>query len=239
MARLIVALDLPTLTQCVDLVEKLSSFDVIFKVGYEAYYGFGPALLDRLEARGVDVFLDLKFHDIPRTAAAAMLAIMRPGIKIVTVHASGGEEMMRYVVEAAEDIARQRELPTPAIFGVTILTSISELTLPELGFTGGAGENVVRLAALARNAGCAGVVCSSHEATDLKAFFGHDFQALCPGIRPAGAANTDQQRVATPAAAIAAGADYLVVGRPITESLDPFAATQAILNEMASAALCS
>jgi len=138
------------------------------------------------------------------------------------------------VVEAAEAASRERGLPEPAVFGVTILTSISPLSLPELGFTGGMGENVVRLAALARNAGCAGVVCSPLEATDLKAFFGHEFLALCPGIRPAGAAREDQQRVATPAQAIAAGADYLVVGRPITESQDPYAVAAGILDEMRS-----
>ena len=232
MPRLIIALDVPTLAQATEFVEMLVPLNVIFKVGYEAFYGFGSALLDVLESHGADVFLDLKFHDIPRTAAAAMYAVMRPGISIVTVHATGGEEMMRQVVDAAQAAAQEKQVAVPAIFGVTILTSISELTLPELGFTGGPGENVVRLAALARNAGCTGVVCSPHEASDLKAFFGHEFQALCPGIRPGGAARGDQQRVATPAQAIAAGADYLVVGRPITEARDPYAAAQAILGQL-------
>ena len=145
--RLIVALDTPTLSQALHLVEQLLPLGVIFKVGYEAYYAFGPALLNEIEACGAELFLDLKLHDIPRTAAAAMRAIMRPGLGIVTVHAMGGFEMMRAVVEAAEIVAQERSLRVPAIFGVTILTSIAEITLPELGFMGGVGENVVRLAA--------------------------------------------------------------------------------------------
>ena len=235
MSRLIVALDFPDISQAISLVDALSDFELIFKVGYEAYYRYGHELLAYLAERRLDIFLDLKFHDIPRTAAAAMRAVMRPGIRIITVHAGGGEEMMRHVVEVAAEAARELDLPVPLIFGVTILTSIAELSLPELGFTGGMGENVVRLAALARNAGCAGVVCSPHEASDLKAFFGHDFQALCPGIRPRGSASEDQQRVATPSQAIAAGADYLVVGRPITGAVDPAGVVRAILEEMRSA----
>jgi orotidine-5'-phosphate decarboxylase len=234
MSRLIIALDVPTLNKARSLVEMLSPLDVIFKVGYEAYYGFGPALLDVLEACNAEIFLDLKLHDIPRTAAAAMHSLLRPRISIVTVHAAGGEEMMRSVVEAAETYAVEHGIKPAAIFGVTILTSIAPIQLEEMGFTGGMGENVVRLAALARNAGCAGVVCSTLEAGELKNFFGHEFMALCPGIRPIGSAPGDQQRVATPAQAVAAGVDYLVVGRPITEAADPYAVARAVLDEMRS-----
>jgi orotidine-5'-phosphate decarboxylase len=231
-SRLIVALDVPALDQARRLVETLAPLGVIFKVGYEAYYGFGAALLEVLEAGSAEVCLDLKFHDIPRTAAAAMRAVMHPGLAIVTVHASGGEEMMRAVVDAAREVASERRLPEAAVFGVTLLTSISPSALEELGWTGGVGENIVRLAALARNAGCSGVVCSPLEAAELKTFFGSEFMALCPGIRPLGAAREDQQRVATPAQAVAAGADYLVVGRPVTMAADPYAAARSILDEM-------
>jgi orotidine-5'-phosphate decarboxylase len=181
------------------------------------------------------MMLDLKLHDIPRTVAAAVRALVRPPIEILTVHAQGGESMLRAAVEEADEAARAKGMAAPKVFAVTILTSIPELELPELGLTGGMGENVVRLAALARNAGCAGVVCSPREATDLKAFFGSDFAALCPGIRPTGSSAGDQQRITTPAQAIEAGADYLVVGRPITGASDPVAATRAILQEMQEA----
>ena len=231
-SRLIVALDVPTLEQARRLVEALAPLGVLFKVGYEAYYGFGAALLEVLDSRNAEVCLDLKFHDIPRTAAAAMRAVMRPGLSIVTVHASGGEEMMRAVVDAAREVASELRLPEAAVFGVTLLTSISPLALEELGWTGGMGENVVRLAALSRNAGCAGVVSSALEAAELKTFFGSEFMVLAPGIRPAGAASDDQQRVATPAQAVAAGVDYLVVGRPVTTAADPYAAARSILEEM-------
>jgi orotidine-5'-phosphate decarboxylase len=236
MSRLIIALDVPSFDKARALVEALAPLGVIFKVGYEAFYGFGSALFEVLEASKAEVFLDLKLHDIPRTAAAAMRSLLRPCVSIVTVHAGGGEGMMRSVVEAAEVYAQEHGTSPAAVFGVTILTSIAPIDLEEMGFTGGMGENVVRLAALARNSGCAGVVCSTLEAAELKGFFGHEFMTLCPGIRPAGTDPGDQQRVATPAQAVAAGVDYLVVGRPITEAADPRAVANAILAEMRSSA---
>jgi orotidine-5'-phosphate decarboxylase len=141
--------------------------------------------------------------------------------------------MLLAAVAGAEARASQLGIEVPKIFAVTLLTSIAPEDLPELGLLGGPGENVMRLAALARDARCAGVVCSAHEVADLKSFFGHDFEALCPGIRPAGADRGDQKRVATPRSAIEAGADYLVVGRPIVEAPDPAAAASAILRDMA------
>jgi orotidine-5'-phosphate decarboxylase len=231
-AKLIVAVDVPALAQARALVARLAPLDVIFKIGYEALYGYGAELAGDLGASGRAYFLDAKLHDIPRTAAAAMRALVRPGAAIVTVHALGGAEMMRAAVEAGNERAAELGIAAPEVFAVTLLTSIAPEDLRELGLAGGPGENVIRLAALARDAGCAGVVCSPAEAPDLKAFFGAGFAALCPGIRPSGTVHGDQKRTATPRAAVAAGADYLVVGRPITEAPDPLAAARAILEEM-------
>jgi orotidine-5'-phosphate decarboxylase len=234
--RLIVALDVPSLDDALRLVERLRGLDVIYKVGYEPLFGYGEALRRELESAGVNVFIDAKLHDIPRTVGAAVRELVRPGVGILTVHALGGHEMMSAAVEGANEAAAALGIATPGIFAVTILTSIAPEELNELGLQGGPGENVMRLAALARDARCAGVVCSAHEAKDLKGYFGADFAALCPGIRPAGGAHGDQKRVATPRSAIENGADYLVVGRPITEAPDPAAAARAILDEMADAA---
>ena len=230
--KLIVALDVADLASADRLATELAPLGVWFKVGYEALFAYGDAVRARLEALDANVFLDAKLHDIPRTVEAAVRALVRPGVRILTVHAIGGDAMLQAAVHAAGDRAAELGIAPPAIFAVTILTSIAPEDLNELGLIGGPGENVMRLAALARDARCAGVVCSAHEVADLKAFFGHDFAALCPGIRPTGAGHGDQRRVATPQSAIAAGADYLVVGRPITQAADPVAAARAILAEM-------
>jgi orotidine-5'-phosphate decarboxylase len=160
---------------------------------------------------------------------------VRPGVRIITVHALGGNDMLQAAVGAAGERSREMGIEAPKIFAVTLLTSIAAEELGELGLHGGLGENVMRLAALARDARCTGVVCSPHEARDLKAYFGSDFQTLCPGIRPAGHSHGDQKRVATPQVAIEAGADYLVVGRPIVQAADPVAAAREILGEMDAA----
>jgi len=233
--RLIVALDVDSFAKATALVDLLTPLNVTFKVGYEALFGFGEALRAHLEAAGAEVFIDAKLHDIPRTVAAAVRALVRPGVRLLTVHALGGDDMMREAVATAEHQADVLGIEVPKVFAVTILTSIARETLPELGLTGGPGENVVRLAALARDARCAGVVCAASEVRDLKSYFGADFSALCPGIRPLGAAHDDQRRIATPREAVVAGADYLVVGRPIVESRDPRAAAQAVLDEIQAA----
>jgi orotidine-5'-phosphate decarboxylase len=230
--RLVVALDVPTLERAERLVDALSGVDVTFKVGYEALYAYGAPLLDRLAAQGARYMLDVKLHDIPRTVHAAVHALVRPGVALLTVHALGGAEMLAAAVEAAEERAAELGVPAPGILAVTILTSIAPEELNELGLIGGPGENAIRLAALARDARCHGVVCSVAEVADLKGFFGADFAALCPGIRPGGAAHGDQKRIATPRDARLAGADYVVVGRPIVEDADPAAAARAILAEL-------
>ncbi len=236
MSQLIVALDVPGAEEAERLIDELYELDVIFKVGMEAAYGYGHRIFPYLESRDVRYFTDLKLHDIPRTVGAAIRQLVRPGAHIINVHALGGDEMMRAAVENANARADELGLSRPHIFAVTILTSHGVADLGELGLTGGPGENAIRLAALARDAGCSGVVCSAHEVADLKSFFGHDFLTLTPGIRPFGASHGDQKRVMTPAMAVAAGADYLVVGRPITEAPNPLDAAKAILKEMQSPA---
>ncbi len=233
--ELIVALDVPAYEAAIALARELRSFGVLFKIGHEALFGYGDRLRDEFEKLGIAYFLDAKLHDIPRTVAAGVRALVRPGVAIVNVHALGGHEMMLAAVEASQSRAEQLGIAAPAIFAVTLLTSHGAADLGELGLNGGPGENVMRLAALARDAQCAGVVCSPHEVRDLKAYFGADFEALCPGIRPLGDAHADQKRVATPAEAVQAGADYVVVGRSITQAREPAAATAAILAEMAEA----
>ncbi len=232
MAQLIVALDVPSAERAEELVDKLYELDLILKVGLEALCGYPQRILSYCEARDVRIFVDAKLHDIPRTVGAAMAQLVRPNVHIVNVHAIGGLEMMRAAVDSANERAGELGAEPPHVLAVTLLTSIAPEDLNELGFQGGPGENAIRLAALARDAGCSGVICSAHEVRDLKRFFGDDFLTLTPGIRPAGSAHADQKRVTTPAQAVAAGADYLVVGRPIVEAADPVAAAKAILEEM-------
>ncbi|MGC1379728.1 MAG: orotidine-5'-phosphate decarboxylase [Candidatus Baltobacteraceae bacterium] len=232
-AQLIVALDVPSADEAERLVDQLYELDVIVKIGLEALFGYPERILSYCEARDVRTFVDAKLHDIPRTAAAAAAQLVRPNVHLMNVHALGGLEMMRAAVEAVGERAEQIGMTPPHVFAVTLLTSIGAEDLNELGFHGGPGENAIRLAALARDVGCSGVVCSAHEVRDLKRFFGDDFLTLTPGIRPVGSAHADQKRVTTPAEAVAAGTDYLVVGRPIVEAADPVAATKAILEEMA------
>lgn len=232
MPQLIVALDLPSAGEAEALVDRLYELDVIVKIGLESLYGYPERIRSYCEARDVRTFVDAKLHDIPRTVGAAMAHLVRPNVHIVNVHALGGLEMMRAAVDAAGERAAQLGIQPPHVFAVTLLTSIAPEDLNELGLQGGPGENAIRLAALARDAGCSGVVCSAHEVRDLKRFFGDDFLTLTPGIRPTGSAHADQKRVTTPAEAAAAGADYIVVGRPIVEAADPVAAAASIIEEM-------
>ena len=232
MAQLIVALDVADADEAERLIDRLYELDVIVKIGLEALYGYPERIFAYCESRDVRTFIDAKLHDIPRTVEAAMRRLVRPNAHIINVHALGGLEMMRVAVDAANERASELGVSVPHVFAVTILTSIGAEDLLELGLGGGPGENATRLAALARDAGCSGVVCSAHEVADLKSFFGDDFLTLTPGIRPAGSAHGDQKRVMTPAQAVAAGADYLVVGRPITQAEDPLSAARAVLDEM-------
>jgi orotidine-5'-phosphate decarboxylase len=229
---LVVALDVPSFQRAATLVDMLAPLGVLFKIGYEAYYRYGAQIQEALEAHGAGYALDLKLHDIPNTVHAAVRAVLRPGVRILTAHALGGAAMLEAAVEAARERAAELSVPVPRIMAVTVLTSLGEADLGELGLSGGPGENVIRLAALARDARCAGVVCSVREAADLKSYFGTEFGTFCPGIRPGGSAHGDQKRAATPREAREAGVDYAVVGRPIVEDANPVEAARAILAEL-------
>jgi orotidine-5'-phosphate decarboxylase len=230
--RLVVAIDVPIFERATELINLLAPLGVIFKIGYESLYGYGDAIRPVLEAVGAPYVLDVKLHDIPRTVAAAVRALVRPGVQALTVHALGGNAMLQAAVEAADERAGELRIATPEILAVTILTSIAPEDFNELGLQGGPGENAIRLAALARDARCAGVVCSAHEVADLKAFFGQAFVTMTPGIRPAGSSHEDQARIATPRQARDAGADYIVVGRPIVSDADPYNAARFVLDEL-------
>jgi orotidine-5'-phosphate decarboxylase len=232
-SRLVVALDVPDPSRAASLVERLSPLGVLFKVGYEAFYAYGAEVKNALRSFDAAYALDLKLHDIPRTVDAAVRAITEPGVRLLTVHALGGAAMMEAAVRAAQERAAELAIPAPEVYAVTVLTSLAAEDLGELGLLGGPGENATRLAALARDARCAGVVCSVREVADIKAFFGSEFGTFCPGIRPLGSAHGDQKRAATPREAREAGADYVVVGRPIVDDADPVGAARAILDELA------
>ncbi len=235
MSQLVIALDVRGADEAERVVDELYDLDPIFKIGLESLFGYPDRILKYCETRDVRCFIDAKLHDIPRTVGAAARQLVHPGVHILTVHALGGIEMMRAAVENVQERSDELGVRPPHVFAVTLLTSIAPEDLGELGLHGGPGENAMRLSALARDSGCTGVVCSARDVRDLKAFFGEDFLTLTPGIRPTGAAHADQKRVTTPAEAVAAGADYIVVGRPILEAEDRHAAAVEILGEMNAA----
>ena len=225
--RLIVALDVPKADAARTLVDRLSGAVGLFKVGSQIFTAAGPDLVHEIVGRGEKVFLDLKFHDIPNTVAGAVSSASRLGVSFVDVHGLGGRAMMEAGVGALPAMGTR-------LLAITILTSHDEETLGEIGVNGSMADSVRRLAQLAKEAGTDGVVASPHEVALVREACGSDFLIVTPGIRPAGAAVGDQARAATPAAALAAGADYVVVGRPITEAADPAAAADAIVREMVS-----
>jgi orotidine-5'-phosphate decarboxylase len=225
--RVIVALDYAEAAGAFSMIERLDPGQCRVKVGKELFTAAGPALVERLAARGFGVFLDLKFHDIPNTVASACRAAAALGVWMLNVHALGGAAMMR----AARDALASRPKP-PQLVAVTVLTSMADADLAQLGLPGGAQEVALRLARLARDCGLDGAVASAREAAMLRRECGPGFRLVTPGIRPAQSAPDDQQRIATPAVAIANGADYLVIGRPITRAPDPLAALQAINREI-------
>ena len=223
--RLIVALDFPDAATAVGLVDRLDGVVRRFKVGLELYLSAGNQLIAELQRRGCPVFLDLKFHDIPNTVAAAVRSAAHLGVEMLTVHASGGLDMLKAAVDAAGETG-------PAILAVTVLTSMDALQLETTGVPGSAAAQVERLARLGSAAGVQGFVCSAAEVADLRASLDPKSLLVVPGIRPQGAPSNDQRRVATPAAALANGASYLVVGRPITRAEDPTSAARAVVVAM-------
>jgi len=223
--RLIVALDVPEEALAMVLVDALAGQVGMFKVGSQLFTAAGPDVVRRIVARGERVFLDLKFHDIPNTVAGAVASAAQLGVALLTVHALGGKAMLEAAVGALPAMGTR-------LLAITVLTSHDEASLRETGVSRHLTEQVRELARLARTAGLDGVVASPQEVAMLRADCGPDMLLVTPGVRPAGARAGDQARAATPAAALTAGADYLVVGRPITEADDPAAAAQAIIREM-------
>ncbi len=225
--RLIVALDLPSAAQARHVINTIGEAVTTFKIGKQLFTAEGPGIVRDLVSSGRKVFLDLKFHDIPNTVGAAVKSAAELGVSMLTVHASGGSKMLRAAVEAAEQSAAK-----PIILAVTVLTSLSDSDLQEIGVSSNVLVQVLRLGALARSAGCRGLVASAHEARELRRELGEDFEIITPGVRPAGSDAGDQARVLTPGEAIRAGATRLVVGRPIVEAPNPAQAAKAILDEI-------
>ena len=229
--RIITALDVENKAQALTLVGQLGQAS-LFKVGLELFTAEGPALLREIQALGKGVFLDLKLHDIPNTVGEAARIGVRNGARMMTIHASGGKSMMARAAETAAEEADKRGFPRPVLLGVTILTSLQNEDLASVGMTPDTPAQVLRLAALAREAGLSGVVCSAKEIEIVRKEAGPEFLIVTPGIRPAGASVQDQKRVMTPAEAVARGSDYLVIGRPITQAASPAAAFAAIVREL-------
>ncbi|BDA60702.1 orotidine-5'-phosphate decarboxylase [Shewanella xiamenensis] len=221
---ILVALDYDNKNHALQLIDQLDPNMCRLKVGKEMFTLFGPQLVKDIHDRGFDLFLDLKFHDIPNTVAKAVAAAAELGVWMTNVHASGGLAMM----EAARKALLPYGKEAPMLIAVTVLTSMSDEDLKLVGIDVPAFEHVQRLAKLTKQAGLDGVVCSAQEASVLKSLLGQDFKLITPGIRPVGSEVGDQHRVMTPPEALAAGADYLVIGRPITKATDPLATLQAI-----------
>lgn len=227
----VVALDCPDSASAQRLVEQLDPSLCALKVGKELFISEGPRWLEGLIQHGYRVFLDLKLHDIPNTVAMGCLSAARLGVWMMTLHASGGRAMM----EAARETLDKEGGVSPILVAVTVLTSLSERDFDDIGWHGSPQSQVQRLAQLAHHAGMDGVVCSAHEIQSVKREMGQKFLCVTPGIRPAGSAANDQQRVMTPGDAIRAGGDHLVIGRPITLAADPLKALLAIRAEMEAA----
>jgi orotidine-5'-phosphate decarboxylase len=224
--RLIVALDVSSAAAAQRIVTALGESVLTYKVGMQLYTAEGPRMVRDLVAARRHVFLDLKYHDIPNTVGAAVAEAAKLGVSMLTVHAAGGEKMLRAAAEAA------KANPELIVLAVTVLTSLDENDLEKTGVRGSVEESAVRLALLALASGCQGIVTSAREAPLVRAKFGNQFAIVTPGVRPAGKSVGDQVRVVTPTEAIAAGASHIVVGRPITEAADPAAEARAILAEI-------
>jgi len=230
--RIIIALDVGNRGEALSLVNQLEGVE-IFKVGLKLFTAEGPSLLEKIKALGKKVFLDLKLHDIPNTVAEAVKVGVRHGVHMLTLHSSGGREMLEKAVASAAAEADKEGVERPLLLAVTVLTSLKSDQLREIGITDDTFLQVLRLAKLAKEAGVGGVVCSPQEIEIVKKEAGRDLLVVAPGIRPLWAAAHDQKRIMTPSLAIQKGADYLVIGRPITESPSPQEAFLKILSELA------
>jgi orotidine-5'-phosphate decarboxylase len=226
---IIVALDVPNADRALALVEQVRASAGAFKVGSELFTSAGPDIVRRIRAQGARVFLDLKFHDIPNTVAKAVAAATRLGVQMLTIHAGGGPEMMRAAEAAAQETAASLGSPAPLVLGVTVLTSMDAGELSAVGLPPNPGKQVERLASLAAAAGLRGLVCSPLELTLLRQMLPAEFQLVTPGVRGPGDDAGDQKRTLSASEALAAGASWLVIGRPIYAATDPRAAAQRIL----------
>ena len=229
--KIIVALDYPAAAPALALADRLQPSLCRLKVGKELFTAAGPQLIEQLMQRGFEIFLDLKFHDIPNTAAQACKAAAALGVWMVNVHALGGRKMLEAAHEAMANVAQP-----PKLVAVTVLTSMAQQDLSEIGINVSPADLALRLATLARDCGLDGVVCSAQEATLLRRHCGDDFCLVTPGIRPANSDANDQSRIMTPRAALESGASYLVIGRPITQAVDPLLALQNIAKDIESQA---
>ena len=229
-APIIVALDFPQFNDAYALAQQLDPAQCRIKVGKELFTRSGPQVLEKLQKLGFDIFLDLKFHDIPNTVAGACRAAADLGCWMINVHASGGKAMLEAAANAVQQATQQ-----PLLIAVTILTSLDDDALNEIGYAGNTKATTQSLASLARNAGLDGVVSSAHDIEQTKQSQGQDFLVVTPGIRPAGSEVGDQARVATPRKALERGADYLVIGRPITQARNPLDALSEIVTEIENA----
>lgn len=237
--RLIIALDVDTTDEALTLVERLQDHVGVFKVGMQLYNSEGPEILKKIHSLGGRIFLDLKLHDIPNTVGQASAVLTRHGVFMFNVHTAGGSEMMKKAAEAAEKVSAENGQPKPLVIGVTVLTSINQKILEtEMGVLRSVEEQVANWAKLAKDSGLDGVVASPREIQAIRRACGKDFLIITPGVRPAWAAANDQKRVMTPKEAVAAGASYLVVGRPITAAPDPVEAAKRIVSEMEEGLQC-
>ena len=230
--RLIVGLDVDDVTAADAVVARLGDAVRFYKIGKQLFVHAGPDVVRRVQATGADVFLDLKFHDIPNTVAAAGVEAARLGVRIFNVHAAGGLTMMQRTVAEVDRVCRAERLRRPKIIAVTVLTSLADADLVQVGVERTTAQQVVKLARLAKRAGLDGVVASPREIGAIRRACGSDFLIVTPGVRPAGGDPNDQKRVLTPGEAVAAGADYLVVSRPVLAAADPIAAAEDIVSDM-------
>jgi orotidine-5'-phosphate decarboxylase len=230
---IIVALDVPTTDAALKLVEMLSPVVGAFKIGKELFTSAGPDIVRRIRRLGAPVFLDLKFHDIPNTVAKAVAAAVQLDVQMLTVHASGGLEMLKAAEQAAQESARKLGQAPPLVLGVTVLTSLDAVALGQIGLDTDVGRQVRRLAGLAIEAGLRGLVCSPREVAELRQMLPASTQLVVPGIRSQAAPADDQKRTLSPREALALGANWLVIGRPICAAADPRAAAESILKEIA------
>jgi len=228
--KIIVALDVETEAQAITLVKKLKGKAGVFKIGKELFTACGPSIVKKIQKLGGKVFLDLKFHDIPNTVAKAVAQASKLGVYMVTIHTSGGLEMMQAAAKAAKENAPKGKMPI--VLGVTVLTSLDDAALKKIGYKYNAEQMVLRLAKLAKEAGLGGIVSSPKEVKKLRRALGKNMVLVTPGIRPLWAAAGDQKRIMTPKDAVKAGADYMVIGRPITAHKNPAEAAELIAKEI-------